>query len=150
MKLKKPNETPHVGFTFLFVSEKTGTEILVKGANSVSQLTTKAAEMMRKAGMTIPDNLEKIVEHQICLRSPFPQEECWMGGIGDKLHHKWIKPVLQKTAAAVEKKGRIGRAIAKVAKKIGGCGGCAGTKVYKQGVNNLGRAGTLNRVISKS
>lgn len=148
MKLKNRNETPGNG-GFLFYFEADGKVIPVDGVNSLSQLTSKAEVMMRKAGVDIPDDLEKVVEHQICARQTFPAEECWMGGIGDVLHHKYIKPFLQATAEKAGKKGVRGL-IAKVAKAIASCGGCSGKKVHKGKTSRAERLNKLgNRILAK-
>ena len=165
MRLKNLNESPSGGFTFFFHNERLNqTDQVV--ANGMDTLTDKTASQFRNLGMEVPENLREIIEHQICLRQPNPTQACWSSGIGDDLHHKWIKPFLTRVADALEGKqpafpdkatrspkrrftGMISQAaktVAKAARRVASCGSCGGSRTYKQGTNNLGRAGQLNRI----
>jgi len=166
MRLKNLNESPSAGgFTFFFHNERLNqTDQVV--ANGLDTLTDKTASQFRNLGMEVPENLREIIEHQICLRQPNPTSSCWSSGIGDDLHHKWIKPFLTRVADALEGKqpafpdkatrspkrrftGMISQAaktVAKAARRVASCGSCGGSRTYKQGTNNLGRAGSLNRI----
>lgn len=150
MILKDKDSTPYGGFVFYFKHVKTGEEVRVpsgkKSANGISQLTNLASSALRNNGMEVPENLSKIVEHQICLRQPEPKKVCFNGGIGDSIHHNVAKPFLLKVSKVAEKVGA--KSVSKVAKAVGGCSYCGGTKTYEQGRNNLGRAGTLNKLNS--
>ena len=145
MTLRNPNETPNGGWKFYFQSTEGGKPFTneVSGANSVDDLTRKAALQMTNMNVSVPENLKQIVEHQICTRAH--PGDCWMSGIGDELHNKWIKPFLTGVAKTATKMKLNG--VAKKAKSLSGCSSCGGTSVYVEGENNLGRAGTLNDLL---
>ncbi len=162
MRLKNLNESPHNGFTFHFRNEVAQQNDMVTG-NSLDNLESKVTAQFRNLKMAVPENLRQIIEHQICLRQPNPANSCWSGGLGDDLHHKWIKPFLTRVADKLDAfptpfrgvnerpKGgiisRAAKAIAKTARRVSTCGSCGGTRVYEQGANNLGRAGQINQVV---
>lgn len=154
MKLKNPNHSPHEGFVFYFIHPSNGETQMVGGANSIDTLETKVRHQFSNLKMPVPENLREIIEHQICLRQPRPMESCWSGGLGDDIHHKWVKPFLAKVASVSEptKVGggiisRIRRGAASMARRVGSCGSCGGTHVYEQSSQNLGRAGQINQVV---
>lgn len=119
--------------------------------NNLAQLTEKVKGAFSNNGIPIPEDLQVIIEHQICVCQDNPTEVCWSGGIGDDLHNKWIGPFLKRLARAMDTSeegviSRARRAVAKTAEKIAGCSSCKGSRVYQNGKNNLGRAGTLNKI----
>lgn len=144
MKLKQPNQVPSGGFCFYFRRESDNLQIKITGRN-LRDLADKARKAMVNSAMSPPDNLAEIVEHQICLRQPEPTEACWNSGAGDALHHDLLKPFLKKAAKSLKALGlkRIGEAVRRKA----GCSSCGGTREYRSGVDNLGRAGKLNKVL---
>lgn len=154
MQLKNRNATPQGGFTFRF-NTPDGSVMSIR-STGLSQLTEQVKRVFRNLGMEIPDNLSVIVEHQICLNQSSPTTACWSSGIGDDLHHKWIAPFLNRiadvaapsarTAVTTGVVSKVRNAVAKAVRKVAGCSSCKGTRTYKQGVNNLGRAGTLNKL----
>lgn len=139
MTLKEHHKQPIGGFTFYFEAPS-GEVVQLTGA-SISNLTRKVNSNFLNLGMNVPENLAAIIEHQICLRQPNPVASCWSGGLGDTLHHKWIKPFISRASDAVKAlTGYSGL------EAVSNCQTCSGTKVYKAGANNLGRAGTLNKI----
>lgn len=157
MTLKDYNRSPANGGFRFFYKKPDGESSQVHHPSSIEQLVVRTVEQFRNNGMEVPENLRQIVEHQICLRQPNPLESCWSGGLGDDIHHKWISPFLSKVEKLSDKmvKGRKGifakvvAAVGGVARAIRKCGDCGGRKTYEQGKNNLGRAGTLNRISRK-
>jgi len=164
MRLKNLQESPHGGFVFFFHNEKLHQTDQVM-ANGIETLLNKTEAQFRNLGMEVPENLREIIEHQICLRQPNPTASCWSSGIGDDLHHKWIKPFLTRVADTLDKPtpfpdkatrspkrtftsfvSKATKAAASTIRRVASCGSCGGSRTYKQGSNNLGRAGTLNRL----
>lgn len=148
MYLKNKNVSPPGGFFFYYEDPKTKEEVKVpsgsRQANGVAALTAQVRNAFSKAGIPVPAQLAKIVEHQICIRQANPKSVCFMGGLGDDIHHNLAKPVLRSIEMFA---GRVKmNAVARTARRVGGCAGCGGTKTYKSGKNNLGRAGTLNKI----
>lgn len=123
--------------------------------SSKQDLVNKIKSQFAGLGIEVPDNMGDIVEHQICLRMPNPSQDCWNSGVGDEIHHAWMKPFLSKVSDAVSKvesgAGNItlkkfASTLKKKIKLASNCSSCGGTTVYVPGVNNLGRAGTLNKL----
>lgn len=140
MRLRNVNEPPPgSGFSFYFEAPD-GAVVSINRANGLVELEREVRAAMKNNGVEAPDELAKIIQHQICLRADDPESLCWSGGIGDDLHHKWVKPFLVKVADVV--KGGI---ISSLARALSSCGGCSGTRVYKPGENALGRAETINK-----
>ena len=151
MRLKNKNIAPQGGFSFYFVGD--GEVVVHVTGNSIPQLTEKARASMSNQGISIPENLPEIIEHQICLRQSNPTEACYSGGIGDDLHHKFIAPFLKSVASRVggtaSGSGFIAKArtaFASAVERVAECQSCKGTTVYKDGKKNLGRAGSLNNL----
>lgn len=166
MRLKNSNKTPPYGWVFWYKAPDGTTVQLAPQVNSLSALTAYVIKTFENQGIAVPENMQEIVEHQICMRQDNPTETCWSGGIGDDLHHKWVKPFLKKVIAAVEEEPETGatpkkkgvlsrafsaarRAVRKQAQAIKSCVGCSGTITYDPTVNNLGRAGVLNELPQK-
>lgn len=151
MTLKQPNTKPHGGYSF-FYEGPGGVVIQVnEGANGLGQLATQVRASMRANGVVLSPaenrQLEAVIEHQICLRQPDPLESCWSGGLGDDLHHKYIKPFLKRVVArSIKSENGLMKFIGAVATKVSGCSGCGGTTVYARNKRNLGRAGVLNKI----
>lgn len=171
MRLKTLNESPFGGFVFFFHNEKLHQTDQVQ-ANGLDTLTDKTAAQFRNLGMEVPENLREIIEHQICLRQPNPTASCWSGGLGDDLHHKWIGPFLTRIADSLDGStgspptappfpdkatrspkrvfrgfiSKAAHAVAQTARRVASCGSCGGSRTYRQGSNNLGRAGSLNKL----
>lgn len=152
MRLKNDNLTPSEARVFYYIGPgKNGQEKAYKvgPANSMPQLVQWSSDQMRNQGMEVPENFAEIVEHQVCLRFQRPLDFCYSGGLGDDLHQKWIAPFLSKTADQLSKLGKLGKAVASIVNKVRTCTGCGGTRVFKSGSNNMGRAGTLNQLSKK-
>lgn len=149
MRLKNPNRTPQGGFVFYYVlpDQSEGRIPVTGSANGIKALAVLARAILPPQGITVPQNIEEIIEHQICLRQPNPTSACWKSGIGDSLHHSIFKPLSEKLASAIS--SFAPKAAARV-RSIGGCSSCSGTKTYDQRRNNLGRAGTLNKLHGNS
>lgn len=145
MRLKNRDHRPEGGFAFHYVRDSDGVAVRVDGANGMAQLTERVEKSFANNKMTVPPNLAEIIEHQICLRQSNPLDACWSGGIGDDLHHKWIKPFLSTAAAAMPGTG-IMASVKKAVEKVAGCSSCGGTKIYDSKRDNTGRAGKLNRL----
>jgi hypothetical protein len=152
MRLANDNNTPSRFRVFYYEGkdEKGRVKTFRVGpANSIPQLVQWSQAQMKNQGVELPENLEtlrEIIEHQICIRMVHPYRYCYSGGIGDDIHNKWIKPFLSSIEVKVEKMGKLGKLVATVVKKVKSCGGCGGTRVFKSGVNNMGRAGKLNKL----
>lgn len=147
MFLKDKNTSPPGGFYFYYRNPATKEVVRVpqsRPANGVQQLATVVRSAFVNNNIPVPDNLELIVEHQICIRQADPKSVCYSGGLGDTLHHSLAKPVLEAVSVAAEKAGASG--FARAVRKVSGCSGCGGTRVYEKGKNNLGRAGKLNKL----
>lgn len=164
MRLKNLNTSPsNGGFLFFFHNERLNQTDQVS-ANGLDTLVDKTSAQFKNLGMEVPENLREIIEHQICLRQDNPLSACWSGGFGDDLHHKWINPFLTKVADTLDKTpsfpdratrsprrnftsviSKAAKAVAQTARRVASCGSCGGSRTYKQGSNNLGRAGSLNR-----
>lgn len=140
MRLRHPTEPPPgAGFSFYFEATD-GSVVSINRANGLVELEREVRASMKNNGVEPPADLAKIIQHQICLRADDPRSLCWSGGIGDDLHHKWIKPFLVKVADATK-----GGVISSLARALASCSGCSGTKVYRAGKNALGRAETVNK-----
>lgn len=161
MRLKNKREVPEGGYQFLYYAIGKEGKVLVQVMKSngpisdpISQLTEDAKRSMAMNGVIVPTNLTEVIEHQICLRQSNPMDVCYSGGIGDDLHHRFIKPFLLSAAENIEGAGsgvlgNIANAASRVLRSVANCVGCAGTRVYDQSANNLGRAGTLNKITER-
>lgn len=145
MHLKEKNRTPQGGFKFYFKSPN-GDTIQVAGANSVSQLEAMVTANFKNLKMEVPANLSQLIEHQICVRQARPSDLCWNDGIGDDIHTKWAAPFLSGAARLAAKVLGPDSKIERVIRAVKSCPSCGGSRVYSAGKNNLGRAGTLNRL----
>lgn len=118
--------------------------------SSEEDLLMKVRKQLNAIGVTPPPDLKEIIQHQICLRQADPKSLCWNSGVGDKLHHDWMKPFLTKVALTVEQSTKnsimikVGQKVAKGLRKIAACTTCGGTTTYLPNENNRGRAGSLN------
>lgn len=153
MKLKTRNRTPHGGFVFFF-KLSSGETIQVSSPN-FNSLVSDSKKIMTANSIAVPQNLEEIIDHQICSRAQDPLEDCWSGGLGDDLHNKWIGPFLRRAAAKIAPRnsGSImavaRQAVSEAIKKVANCRTCGGGKVYKEGETGMGRAGKINKVFKK-
>lgn len=152
MKLKNDDRLPSRYRNFYYEGKdakgKTRT-YKVGPANSIEQLVVWSTRQMENQGVEVPPNLQEIIEHQICVRFSKPSEYCWNSGIGDEIHNQWAVPFLDRMATLTSSLGVVGQVVAKAVQKIKGCQSCGGTRTYKQGANNLGRAGSLNKLSKK-
>lgn len=145
MKLKDYSKSPpNGGFTFFYYNLQK--EYMQVKGNSITQLELRSRTQMQNQGLTVPDNLREVIEHQICLRQPDPGSVCWSSGLGDVIHQDIAKPVANVVSKIAKSLGMP--KIAKAVKKMGGCSSCCGSKTYTQGENNLGRAGKVNKVFT--
>ena len=147
MYLKNRNKSPEPGFVFYYEDPVTKKEVRVpetRQANGLNALAALVRASFANNGIPIDPNLIKIIEHQICLRHKDPKSACYSGGLGDDIHLNLSKPLLRSIEMVA--KGVHANGVARMAKKLSGCSSCGGTKTYKKGVNNLGRAGTLNKL----
>jgi hypothetical protein len=148
MILKNRNSTPPGGFVFYYENPKTGEEIRVPtsgSANGLPQLTVWVGNAFQANGIPQDPDLGLVVEHQICIRQKNPLDICYNGGIGDALHHNIFKPLLKVASKAAS---RVSKSAAQALNKKSNCRSCGGTTTYKLGENNLGRAGSLNKLNS--
>lgn len=111
--------------------------------------------LREQAGVYTRGDLTKyvkmMIEHQMCVRHK-GNVQCWSGGIGDDIHDVVCKVegwVLEKAPAPIVK---MVRRFAKAASKgksnsFAGCASCGGTSIMNPAVENLGRAGKLNKFI---
>jgi hypothetical protein len=116
---------------------------------SGGQYTSKAKEEAASRNISFPAYVNLLIQHQICLKNG-GNNICWEGGIGDTIHKMFSKidglvakmpKALQSAAAAVFK-----AVTPSGSRTLGGCSSCGGTKTFNPNVNNLGRAGTLNKI----
>lgn len=125
-------------------------------AQGIGNFTGTAEKEAAALGMGIEEYYSDLVQHQICLRAGGMKSGiCNSSGLGDSIHH-----VAEKVDAVLGK-SKIGRAISsKIGKKLfggkkvsvsdgqprmSGCRSCGGSRAYRSGERNLGRAGKLNR-----
>ena len=111
---------------------------------SNGEYTKLAREEANKIGISFPAYVSLLIQHQICLTGIVP---CYSSGIGDTIHtiFKKVDGVVDRLPAPLKSMAKaITKAITKQ-EKFGGCSSCGGSKSFKPKVNNLGRAGTLNR-----
>lgn len=101
--------------------------------------------------------LNKVIENIICKRQPYPEQTCYSDGVGDNLHllsgridravGQLPKPL--KSVATIAIKAATKMATGKARMDLGGCGTCGGTSSLNARLNNLGRAGYMNRKFKK-
>lgn len=112
---------------------------------------SKARSQARKHDLELRGYIQKVVEHQVCLNSP--RGACYDDGFGDTLHSFAVKIDSWIDSMGAGKK--VGETIVKVAtflatgkaqRKLSECGRCGGTRKFEAGSDNLGRAGTLNKL----
>lgn len=116
----------------------------------------KYSEKLKEQAAIVTDgNLEKYVkllaEHQMCINNK--AIKCWSGGVGDDVHTVISKVEGFVIDNAPEPIVRLVRRFATAVTKgksstVTGCSSCGGTRTMDPKVNNLGRAGTLNRILS--
>lgn len=101
--------------------------------------------------MDLKAYLAKVVEHQVCLR--VGREFCYDDGFGDTMHglavriDNWVDGLgVGKKAAIAAVQVATFLATGKKQRKLGGCSRCGGTRKFSSDANNLGRAGTLNKL----
>lgn len=148
MKLKNKNEVPVGGYSFHFYGvslEAVGKRRMQTiTCDSISQLTEKTRLTFLAQSIPFPDNMQEIIEHQICIRQPNPPEACWSSGFGDDLH-SLIVPFVKKIADKLEA-GKNAKLASRL-RKVSDCSSCGGTSVFDPNVNNLGRAGKVNHLL---
>jgi len=99
------------------------------------------------AGVSFEAYIARLVEHQFCIRSR--SVKCWSDGLGDDIHSALsvVDGWVAKTPEVVRSK--IQNAIEMLtpsgSKTFRGCAACGGSRVMDPSINNLGRAGRLNR-----
>lgn len=111
----------------------------------------KVRKQAQKHGLELQEYIAKVVEHQVCLRgSP---TLCWDDGFGDTLHSfamkvdNWVESLpVGSTAARAAVRVATFIATGKSQRRLSGCSKCGGTRTFSPDANNLGRAGTLNRI----
>lgn len=146
-------------YSFFYKNPKTGDEVEIGPIDSFRRLVQSVYGEFANQNIEAPENLEQIIEHQICLRSTNPKDQCWSGGLGDDIHLfvGKIDDAIEKKAPSAVKKAyqTTAQTITKLTgkkshKRLSSCSGCGGTVVYdtRIGRANLGRAGRLNAVPS--
>lgn len=143
MRLKS-NSIPLRGWDFMMYGPDQKA-IRVVG-ESKDNLFTNVRQQFVALGMEVPDNINEIIEHQMCLRDPDPKARCWESGIGDAIHQKFAVPFL-KAVELVAQKAKLAK-VQEAAQFLESCSACSGTQIYdandKHG--NMGRAGKLNKL----
>lgn len=115
-------------------------------AGEYSKLQRQFAE---EDGLSFNAYMVKLIEHQFCLRNS-GKVKCWNSGAGDIIHNALSKVDgwVEHTPNVIQQK--VQRAIEFItpskSKTLGGCAVCGGSRVMSPNVNNLGRAGTLNKL----
>jgi hypothetical protein len=168
MHLKNPTQ---IKLRFFLIDPTTGSEISISGNtlkditdNVVRQISQfdaatngsyskKAALEAKRLKLDLRFFWQRLIEHQICLRSPNPDQICYNDGIGDKLSEfsrnvdsaiSSMPTPIRKMAEGIVKLATLA-ATGKKVKKLGGCSSCSGTKTFSPDTNrSLGRAGVLN------
>ena len=114
MKLKNKNLAPVGGYYFKYEINKSGkTFQAVVHGQSWSGLIQNIKREYSANSLELPDNIEQIVEDQICQRQP--GDRCWYSdGIGDR-----IAQAIHKVANVADKV--LGT---KLEKKARGCSAC--------------------------
>ena len=113
---------------------------------SNNEYTKKAREEAVKLDISFPAYVQKLIHHQICRKG---LADCYSNGVGDDIHKLFggLDGIVAKLPTPLR---RAAEAVTKVItggqKKLGGCSACGGTKTFEPSKNNLGRAGTVNRV----
>jgi hypothetical protein len=116
-----------------------------------NEYSKEQRRLAEEAGMPFDQYIGKLIEHQLCLRSK--SIKCFNDGVGDAVHEvmgkidgfverapKPIKLLIQKVFAEVTpSKSRT----------LGGCSACGGSRIMAPRANNLGRAGTMNRLFRR-
>ena len=100
--------------------------------------------------------LAVIIENMMCKRRPNPEETCFSDGVGD--HFQFLSGKIDRIVASLGD-GVLGRAASlavraatlaatgHASQTMAGCTSCGGTKSISPVINNLGRAGKLNRIL---
>ena len=149
-----------------------GQEIVIPpsgGANTLSQLLTQVLSYIQifdghtdgeyskaqralaeEAGITFDRYMLRLIEHQFCVNNAARGIKCWSDGVGDTIHSALtvVDGWVAKTPEVI--RNRIQNAIERItpsrARTFGGCSACGGSRVMDPRINNLGRAGRLNRL----
>lgn len=109
MRLRNKRETPVGGFTYSDpISER-----WFDTDSTFKSLVTKVRGYHQANGFETPENLETLIEDQICMRQP-PGRCFYTSGLGDQ-----ISKVIHKVAGAVDKVAGT-----QLERKARGCGGC--------------------------
>ena len=107
-----------------------------------------AEEAYPNVGNSFEKYLLKLIEHQMCLRNK-TTIQCWSEGTGDDIHNALsaVDGWVAKTPQVIKNIVQVG--IARItpshSKTFGGCSACGGSRTMSPKINNLGRAGRLNR-----
>ncbi len=78
MKLKEPRRAPVGGWYYKFNIERSGESYpSTTYGESLGKLVENTRKTMQVNGQEVPQNLEQIIEDQICERQP--ADRCWTG-----------------------------------------------------------------------
>lgn len=122
-------------------------------SNSNGEYSKKAREEAAALKLQWPAYINKVIQHQICLRSEDASRICWDDGYGDKLHHlagkidNGIDKLPAGLGGIAAKAVMLATKVAtgKSSKRLGGCSVCGGTKKFNPyEKRQLGRAGVVN------
>lgn len=133
------------------------TQVVLNQMNEFDKITNndytkKGREIAESYKMEFPTYMMEVIEHQLCLRSFNPKQECWSSGAGDRLHQAFSSIDVAISNPNVPK--AVQRIYARVVQKItpsksktlGGCSRCGGTRIYDPKERNEGRAGRMNKI----
>ena len=105
--------------------------------------------LAEEEGTEFETYISKVIEHQLCLRMS-GRIPCWNDGYGDKLHSKLsaVDGYIENTPALI--RNALTFAVSKItpskSRSFGGCSSCGGTFAFNPSVDNLGRAGQMNKL----
>lgn len=112
--------------------------------------TKTQRELAESHKLQFTDYIMELIQHQMCVRN-VGSIPCWSSGLGDSLHKAagmvdTAISILPTTARTVMQK-MIAKVTPSHSPTLSGCQSCGGTGTFQSGVNNLGRAGTVNKII---
>ena len=126
--------------------------ISIYDSGTEGSYSKKQREFAEREGISFEDFLLKLIEHQMCINHR-GQVPCWSDGLGDDIHN-FMMGVDKKIAKAPKAlshriQGLISKMTSGGSRTLGGCSSCGGTTVMNPQADNLGRAGTVNRIRRK-
>lgn len=134
------------------LASKVVAQINAFDAHTNNEYSKNLKKRASEKGASFQDYIRLLVEHQICVRNPHPDQICWDSGFGDRIHMLAGKvdsfveklPTSFKTIGKTLTKAATFVATGKSSSTLGGCQTCGGTRRMDPSKNNLGRADLLN------